>query len=347
MAVQSLNDRLDGRPRVQRSVRFARDVADEWRDDRCEGLAAEIAFWLVLSIFPGMLVFGALLGLIDNFFGADVADRAEDAVVEAIQDALGSEAGPISNAASDLFNSPSGRALTIGVLVAIFSLSRGFSAVVRALDVAYDIDTQRSWFHGRVTAIMLGIGTVAVGAVTLTTILLGPVFGRSGGLGDWFNTTWAVIGPLVAFAALVAWATTVYHVAPLHQTPWRWDVPGAAVAAVFWLLATFGFRFYVDSAVGGSNAILGTVGAVLTLLLWVYLLSIGLLLGAEINQVLIDHKGIEADRASAGTVRGAVRGRLDRLRDSESEDGGSDTTADDGSSIASLDLPGRDDSEDL
>lgn len=192
------------------------------------------------------------------------------------------------------------------MIAALLSFSRGFNSVVGALDIAYDIEANRSWFHTRATAILLGLGTVLVGALALTALFLGPLFGR-GQLGTWFGSTWELFGPIGSFVALVAWAATIYHVTPLHVTPWRWDVPGAFLAAVFWLAATFGFRLYVDSAIGGSNAILGAVGGVLTLLLWVYVLSIGLLIGAELNDVLAKRAGVAMVSLDKRTVRGAVR----------------------------------------
>jgi len=312
--VKTLLAQLGRIPGARFAGRFVLDIAHEWSKDRCGGLAAEIAFWLVLSIFPGLLVFGATLGSLDTLLSADVAARAEAEIVEGINDALGSESGPISDAVSDLFRSPSGGALTIGIVFALFSMSRGFNAVVGALDIAYDIETDRSWFHTRATAIILGIGTVIVGALTITMLFLGPLFGRSGQLGTWFTSTWSAIGPIVAFVALVFWAATIYHVAPLHLTKWRWDVPGAIVAAIFWVGATIGFQLYVDSAIGGSNAILGAVGGVLTMLLWVYVLTIGLLLGAEVNQVIAVRNGVSVGHLERRTIRRSVREAAEATR---------------------------------
>lgn len=312
--IRSFIVKLRGRRLIGAALGFAGAIHREWSEDRCSGLAAEIAFWLVLSLFPGLLVLGAMLGWLDTIIGADVATRVEAEVIEGIEGALGSESGPISSAASGLFDAPSTGALTFGVLLALFGLSRGFNAVVGALDVAYDIEVDRSWFHARVTAILIGFGTVVVGALTLTVLFIGPLFGRAGELGTWFNSTWQLVGPIVAFVALVLWATTIYHVAPLHLTAWRWDVPGAALAATFWVAATLGFRIYVDSAISGSNAILGAVGGVLTLLLWVYLLAIGLLLGAEINQLIAERAGIFVMHVDRRTVRGSGREVAARVR---------------------------------
>ena len=295
------------------------EVAKEWSRDRVGGLAAEISFWMVLSIFPTLLVLGAALGFMDAIVGGDVATRAENRVIEAIDDVLGADGSAVSDAVTELFDAPSAGALTVGVVLALFSASGGFSTVVRALDVAYDIETSRSWFHARATALVLSLGTVVVAVIVLAMLLVGPLFGRGAdiaseiGLGAWFEWTWDLARYPVAFILLIGWAATIYHVAPLHQTPWRWDLPGAVLAAVFWVLSTLGFQTYVTVAASGSNAVLGVLGGALTLLLWVYVLAIGLVLGAELNQVLAERFEVRVVDGVAGTVRDQVRGWRGRV----------------------------------
>ena len=94
-----------------------------------------------------------------------------------------------------------------------------------------------------------------------------------------------------ALAVLMGWAATMYHVAPRHDSPWRWDLPGAALATTFWVLATLGFQVYLSFA-SGSNAFLGVFGGGLVVMLYIYVLALGLLAGAELNQVLAMRYGI-------------------------------------------------------
>lgn len=293
---------------------FIKELHFEWRKDRCGGLSAEIAFWLVLSIFPGLLLLGAMIGWLDGLIGADLAASAEREVVEAVGSALGSEAGPITGAVTELFAGPSGGAFTFGLIFVLLSASRGFNAVVGALDQAYEIETSRSWFHTRITGLFLGFGTIIVGAAMLVILLLGPLFAGDGTLGSWFGTTWYYAGPLVAFVVLVAWSATIYHIAPLHLTPWKWELPGAVFASLFWIISTVGFRVYLDSAIGGTNAILGAVGTMLTLLVWVYTMSVGFMLGAEVNQIIADRHGVAVRHVERRTVRGSAREVVDRVR---------------------------------
>ncbi|MEQ8716171.1 MAG: YihY/virulence factor BrkB family protein [Acidimicrobiales bacterium] len=275
-----------------------REVAREWKDDRATGVAAEIAFWVVLSIFPALLVVGSVLGSLETFLGDDLAMRAEDRIVTELRDVLGSDSNGIINATEDIFSGTSTGVLTIGLLLAVFTASRGFAAIVRALDIAYDIEAYRSWTHERVTGFVLAFGTLIIGAAVLTMLVVGPLFGAGSdladdlGLGSWFALAWDWARAPLAFVVLIGWAATIYHIGPLHHTPWRWDLPGAALAALFWLASSVGFGFYVQVSSSGGNAIYGVVGGVLLLLLWVYVLSLGLILGAELNQVLADRHDV-------------------------------------------------------
>lgn len=282
-------------------VDVGREVAVEWREDRATGLAAEIAFWVVLSIFPALLVVGSVLGSLETFLGEDLAARAEDRIITEMRDVLGTESNGIIDATEDIFSGTSTGVLTIGIVLAVFTASRGFAAIVRAMDGAYDIDAYRSWTHERLTGLALAFGTLVVAAATLAMLVVGPLFGAGSdiaadlGVGDWFGVAWDWARAPIAFLILIAWAATIYHVGPLHHTPWRWDLPGAALAAAFWLASSVGFGFYVQVSSSGGNAIYGVVGGVLLLLLWVYVLSLGLILGAELNQVLADRHGIRLE----------------------------------------------------
>lgn len=295
---------------------IGRTVWREWVEDRASGVAAEIAFWLILAIFPVLILVGAILGSLENFVGHDVAQRVEGQVIDWIEELLGSQSGPATDAAEDLFDSRGAGAIGFTMIIVLFTASRGFAAIVRGLDVVYDTEEQRSWFTIRLTGILLAVGTIIVGTLTLTMLVIGPVFGWGVtiadhlGVGDWIAPMWNIVGPFVAFLALLAWATTIYHVAPHHVSPWRWDVPGALLVALFAILASWGFRIYVDVA-AGANAIYGVVGGFITAMLYVYVLSAGLLLGGELNAVLAERHGIQVRPQSRPGVVARLRRRYE------------------------------------
>ena len=92
----------------------------------------------------------------------------------------------------------------------------------------------------------------------------------------------------------MGWAAAVLHVAPNHRTPWRWDVPGAVLAAGLWVATSIAFRAFLDLA-GEGNQVFGALGGALTLLFWLYLLGIGIVLGGELNAVLAARHGVRQE----------------------------------------------------
>ena len=176
-------------------------------------------------------------------------------------------------------------------MLAFYASSRGFVAVVRALDVAYDHKRHRGWLSTRLVGLGLTIFTLVVAALVMTMVVVGPLLGTGGeladdlGAGQFFTTAWDWFRWPVVFGVLVAWAATIYHVAPNHQSPWKWELPGALFATVWWLVISLGFRIYLDAASSGANAVFGLLGGALSLMFWLYLLAMGLLAGAELNAV--------------------------------------------------------------
>lgn len=291
--------RLQERPGLRGALEVLRALAQEWRDDRVSGLAAEIAFFGVLSVFPGLLALAAGLGSLEGLVGQEVAADTERAVLLALSDSLGEDSATVG-AVRSLFVEQRPGLLTAGLGFAVVGLSRGFGAVIRALDVAYDVEERRPWLHRRLLAVGLSLGSLAVAVVLLAVFVLGPLLGGGRGLVDTLGLqgalaalwTWAR-WPL-ALLALVAWAATLLHIAPNHRTPWRADVPGAVLAAAIWIVTSIGFRAFLAVA-GEGNQVFGALGGALTVLFWLYLLGIGIVLGGELNAVLAARKGIEQE----------------------------------------------------
>ena len=285
-----------------------RDVIDEWSKDRVGGLAAEIAFFALLGFFPAIIVFTAALGSVDGVLGAGAANDIEEWLVDQLTSVLGGSA--VEDTVRELFAGNNGGAFTIGAVLAAYAASRGFTAVVRALDVAYDHEHQRSWLSTRVVGFGLTLMTVIVAAVVLTLIVIGPLFGEGAelaqrlGVAGWFEVLWTWFRWPVVFLSLVGWAALVYHIAPNHRSPWKYELPGALLASTWWTVVSLGFGTYLQFASAGNNAIFGFLGGALSLLFWLYLMAMGLLLGAEVNSIIATRHGV--------IVEAIPRDRLDR-----------------------------------
>lgn len=292
------------RPRLGRVVAWAvtvvRVLLDDWRRDRIAGLAAEVAFWGTLSIFPALLVCTSALGFLSGVAGQDVALRAQEQILNWLSSVLGATSQGVVDTVRQLFERPSPNLFSIGLIALVWTAARGFNALIRALDVVYGIEEMRSWIRLRLLALALAFGSLVVGSLTLAVVVAGPLLGRGGGLADALGlgstaaAVWSWIRIPVGAVVLIVWATTVFHVAPHHEdrTPWRWDLPGALLTAGLWLVGHLGLLLYLGVAARSANAVFGILGGALTLMLWLYVLALGVLLGGELNFRLALERGL-------------------------------------------------------
>ena len=258
-----------------------------WHDDRVSGLAAEIGFFALLSLFPLLLVSSATLGWLGSLVGSDLAESVEGQVTDWAARLFGDDGG-VTDAVRSLFSGSSTSAFTVGVVATIYTASRGFAAVVRALDVAYGHHTTRGWVGTQVIGLLLAIGTIIVSSVTLAGLVIGPLLGREdfvgdGLAGDVLTFLWIWLRYPVAVVIMVSWAATIFHIAPNRRAEWKSELPGAVFTATFALVASLLFSVYLRTLSSSSNAVFGVIGTAITLQLWLFLLSIGLVLGAEVN----------------------------------------------------------------
>ena len=273
------------------ALRFVGDLRHEWSRARIGGLSAEIAFFALLGLFPAVFVFAAALGSLDVVIGAGAAADTEGWLQDRVVETFGSD-NTLRSTVTELFDLSNAGLITAGIVATLYASSRGFTAVVGALDVTYGHEHRRNWFSTRVMGLVLTLFTVVVAALVAAMVVVGPLLGGGEeiaervGAGSAFATAWVWFRWPVVFVVVVCWAASVHHFAPRRRTPWRSDLPGAAVSTVWGLGVSLGFRAYLDAASGGMNPVFGLLGGALILLVWLYLLAMGLLVGAEINHVL-------------------------------------------------------------
>jgi membrane protein len=285
----------------------ATELAGEWSKDRVGGLAAEIAFFALLGFFPAVVALAAALGSADAIVGENTATDVETWLVDQMIELLGGD-NNLEATVRELFDGSNGGALTFGALLALYAASRAFTAVVRALDVAYDHDHLRGWLSTRLVGLGLTLLTVLVAALVLVLIVVGPLFGGGSDIADdlgvssVFGTLWTWLRWPVVFLVLVSWAASVYHLAPNHQSPWRFELPGALIAGVWWSIVSLGFSTFLSIASSGANAVFGLLGGAISLLFWLYLMAMGLLVGAEVNSLFALRRGIELNGVPSESV---------------------------------------------
>jgi membrane protein len=281
-------------------------LRDDIRDDRVSLVAAGVAFFSMLSLFPALVAAISVYGLV-------VRDTAS--VTRQIQEL----AGILPRQAADLIHdqltriaATGGGRLSLGLaaslVAALWSASAGMKALIEGVNIAYDQPEKRGFVKLRGLALLMTLGAMVLFLLAITAIAVAPALVEQlpgGGL----LARLAIIGrwPVLALLALGA-LVVVFRYAPNRAPPrLRWVSSGALLAVVFWLLASAGFAFYADNY-SRYNQTYGALGAVIVLLLWLYISAFVILVGAEFNGQL--EAQTRAPRAADRTApeRGPVRG---------------------------------------
>jgi membrane protein len=254
-----------------------------WREtlkDEILGRAAQLAYYLVLALFPALLFLTALLGLLP-------LEEIMPQLFQRLSDVMPADALSIlERYLSQVVQGSGTGILSLGVLGALWATSSGLTSIMDALNAVYNVTDTRPYWKARLIAIAMTIGLAGFIIVSTVLVLYGEHIGKwvadQVGLGWLFVTAWTVLQWPVAFLFMLFAIGTVYYFAPCVEQDWRWLTPGSMFAVLSWLLVSLGFKFYVETF-GDYNAAYGSIAGVIVLMLWVYLSGVVLLLGGEIN----------------------------------------------------------------
>jgi membrane protein len=298
----------------------------EAKADNVPLLAAGVAFYAFLAIFPAMVALVLLYGLI-----------ADPTQISAQVNSLGAA---VPGAAKELIESnlttlssrpaASGISLAISVLLALWSASGGMGNMMTAISLAYDEEEKRSFIKKRLVALALTLGGIVFMVAVLGLIAVAPGLLKVATAG-WLKwvlqvVRWIVIAVLVTVALAV-----LYRVAPDRDAPkLRWVSVGAGVATVIWLVASAGFSIY--AGFGGYAKTYGALAGIVVLLFWLWITCYAILLGAEVNaeseqQTVADttkgpaeplgrRNAVKADSVPSGTAPQRAGGEAVNSKDS-------------------------------
>lgn len=259
---------------------LGRRVWNEIWDDEVTDRAAALSYYFLFALFPALLFLTALLGFLP-------LGGLQDRLMSYVRNVLPPDAaGTIQRTLSEILQGNRSGLLSLGALIALWAGSNGMVSVMTTLNVAYDVEESRPWWKRRLLAIVLTVAFSLFIVATLTLLVFGPKIGAAVagwfGLGAMFTTIWNIVSlPIVVACGLIG-IGLVYHLAPATSERYRWVTPGAVLALVLWLAMSYGLRLYVQYF-GNYNATYGSIGGVILLMLWLYLTSVVLLLGAEVN----------------------------------------------------------------
>jgi len=275
-------------------------------DDNLPLLAAGLAFYAMLAIFPGLIAAITIYGLV-----ADPGTVSRQLAL--VTDRLSGGTGQVlSDQLTEIVSSSHevlGWSLVAALATSLWSASTGTLNLLKAVNLAYDETETRGWFKLRGIALLLTAGAVlfVLTAVTLIAVLPAVIgFFGLGAAGERVVTL--LRWPLLLAIGLVA-LTVVYRLGPDRRSPrLRWTAWGSAAAMAVWLAASWGFSYYVENF-GSYNETYGSLGGVVILLMWFFVTAFSVLLGAEIGAEMELQTGVDTTVGgeSGRGERGAVK----------------------------------------
>jgi membrane protein len=264
---------------------FLVHLNQEMSEDNIFNGAAALGFYLTLALFPAMIL---LMTLIPYLPIQDV----DKAIMDLLGQALPPEAyDMVEKVVSEVTSDKRGGLLSFGLLGTLWAASTGMFAIMQQLNITYDVKEGRNFIKARVIALILSLlfGLLVIGAFSL--IVLGGV------IQDWVGSQFGFSGALLTFFVVFRWVVIVlalllgfaiiYKYAPNVEQKFRFITPGSVLGVTLLVIVSLGFAFYASNF-GNYDATYGSIGAVIILMMWLYIAGLVILIGSEIN-ALIEH----------------------------------------------------------
>jgi membrane protein len=275
-------------------------------EDELSTRSAALSYYFILALFPMFLFLLSLIGI----FAGPSSELRESILSTLGHMAPGSASGLVQSVVSETTKASSEIKVGAGILGALWAASAGMSAVMVSLNVVHKVTETRPWWRQKLSAVALTVALAALIIMALALVLYGGKIGEliatQFGLDDLFTTTWQAVQWILPFAAMFLAFSAVYYFAPNITGAWHWVTPGAALGVAIWLLASLGFRIYLHFF-NSYSATYGSLGAVVILLLWLYITGFAILIGAELNWIIeAADKGEVAESATTQVQRRAA-----------------------------------------
>ena len=302
--------------------------------NRVTGLAAEAAFFALLSLPPLIFALAGSIGYVFSRFSDAQLDEIREAVVDLSLRALTEDTvdSIIVPTLDDVFQGARYDVISIGFILALWSGSRALNVFVDTITIMYGLGGHRGLVKTRMLSFVLYVLGLVTGVITIPLVVAGPTLVERI-VPDRFAFVNVLYWPAVVVLS-VCFLATLYHASVPVRTSWRYNVPGAVLTLVLWILGSFLLRWVLTTTAGESTSIYGPLAAPIAVLLWLYLLSIAVLIGAATNAAF-DRVWPESEtsRARLEAVRRlrltAMLPRLRRHQEERRRFGGDPAFADD------------------
>lgn len=257
-------------------------VWNEMNRDDVFGDAAKLAYFFLLALFPLLIFLTSAIGLIVGGTGM------RHTLFQYLARVMPSSAFQlIDSTMLEITNSSSAGKLWFGLLLAFWAASDGMGAITEALNKAYDVEETRAWWKRRLAAVLLTVGLSVLIIAALALVIgggrLADYLAAVFGFGSAFTWAWKILQWPMALAFMLTAFASIYYFAPdLRDQDWKWITPGSVIGIALWLLASFGLKSYLNFF-NSYSMTYGSLGAVIILMLWLYLTGLAVLIGGEIN----------------------------------------------------------------
>lgn len=270
---------------VKKTFQFWVFIKDLWKrffDDDLLSTGAQATFFLLLSMFPFLIFLLTLISythlgdMKDNieFFSTFVPNKAYSTVSMIVKQAVENRSGTL---------------LSFGMILMFWASTSGATSLIRSINKAYDIPETRPWWKTLIISFWYTFEIAIVIIISLVMIVFGKSIGNYFfefiGISDKFAVIWYYTRNIFAFVVIILVFMSLYYKAPNRKMHFLEVMPGAIFASVTWVIISIGFSFYANNLVNYTK-VYGSLGGIIVLLLWIYLSSIVIILGAEINSSL-------------------------------------------------------------
>ncbi len=262
-------------------TQFAKSMLERVKDVRATELAAQLAYYFLLSLFPFLIFVVTLLPML-GFTGEEFVELLRpyvpDEAMQLVDDNLNA-----------IFGSKKGGLLSFGIIATIWSASNAINGIIRGLNHAYEVEESRSFLVIRLLAILLTLGMIIVIVVALVLPVFGKMIGQFLttylGLTEGFLIAWEVTRWILSYAIISFVITFIYYIAPNKRLEFKEVIIGGVFATIGWLISSLGFSYYVTNF-GNYSATYGSLGGVIILMIWFYVSAFIIILGGIVNVVI-------------------------------------------------------------
>ena len=265
-------------------------VVQRINDDDIFGRAAQLSYYFLLALFPLLLVLINILG-----YMAQEGTAFREKLLTYLAAVMPRSAiALVRTTLTEISTASGGGKVSFGLLAALWAASNGMGAISDTLNSAYQVKETRPWWKVRLISIGLTVALAILILAALAIVLYGGSIGEAlatnYGLGSLFTIVWKIFQWPIALVFVLTTFNLIYNFAPdLSSRARRWITPGAFVAVALWLVVSFGFRAYL-SFFDSYSVTYGSLGAVIVLMLWFYLMGVAILIGGEVNSELSHRK---------------------------------------------------------